>query len=249
MTSTNTPEVRRRSPGLRPGIQSPEHLAAWMAGSERTRFGSPDRPRCTAICRRSGQACRGFAMTGLSLCWIHAGRLRPPRRRPSANPQVALRRTLAATLRKIWQRSPWAVGATVRLPDREEEQFLVELRRNGLGPDRTAPSVLDWLRWRWRRAWMDGTERPSVWTAALAEAPARIQKAGAPPAGWAWNPTVDANARERAPYWAETASPRSKRRRPDPVKRTCRPTVQHLPVATKLEPWPRLRLAEDEAAE
>ncbi|TPG51799.1 hypothetical protein EAH89_19555 [Roseomonas nepalensis] len=61
----------------------------------------------------------------------------------------------------------------------------VEIERAGQPPEWLPPSVLDWLRWRWRRAWMDGKPHPTIWTAALAGLRERVRACEPPPAGWA----------------------------------------------------------------
>lgn len=219
MTAPASPRPRHWQ--LRPGVQSPEHFAAWMAGSVPTRFGSPTRPRCTAISRRTGERCQGCAMTGLALCWVHAGPARRPPRRVKANPALVARRALAAAQRRAWRRDPWAPGATLALPDEAEARFMAEVQRNGLAPDVTPPTVLDWLRWKARRAWLDGPERPEIWQAALQAAPGRVRAAGRPPVGWV--PGDMEAARDAAPYRADVARLTSKRRKPDPHRPAFRP--------------------------
>ncbi len=109
--------------------------------------------------------------------------------------------------------------------DLGDAEFAMEaaLRAAGHDPRRLPPAVLDGLRWRWRRAFLDGRRRPEAWGAALAAIPGRLRDAGPPPPGW--RPT-EAPPVPGLVYGAGTPAAVSKRRAPD---RTCVPDGSHVP--------------------
>jgi hypothetical protein len=99
-------------------------------------------------------------------------------------------------------------GATITLPQDEELALGAELARHGHAASSLPPAVLDGLRWKWRRAFMDGRDAPGIWHEALAALPKRLAAAGPRPGD-----VLAAPACEPAPYLAAQPPVYSKRRR------------------------------------
>ncbi|MFT8246536.1 hypothetical protein [Roseomonas sp. BN140053] len=97
------------------------------------------------------------------------------------------------------------------LPENQDAALWLALSRAGHRPEWLPPAVLDHLRWRWRRAWLDGRDKPALWQTTERGLPARLAAAGPPPDGWA--PHQDSAHPTRAPYRAREPGPWSKRRR------------------------------------
>ena len=128
--------------------------------------------------------------------------------------------------RGIWRRDPWAPGATLDL-GAAQGAMDAALRGAGHDPHCLPPAVLDGLRWRWRRAFLDGRRRPEVWAAALAELPSRLRAAGLPPPGWQ---PVEEPPAPGSVYVVGPSAARSKRRKPDPPRAPAREAAPLLDV-------------------
>jgi hypothetical protein len=160
--------VRSRSSTLRFGLESEEHRLAFLAGGKVTRFGGPRARHCGAL-RKCGAPCRAPALSGRDRCRLHCGGARLPRSpaRVEANRQ-----------RTLWRADPWAPGATIALPRDEDLALGAELARHGHLVPSLPPAVLDGLRWKWRRAFMDGRDAPAIWRDALTALPKKVAVAG-----------------------------------------------------------------------
>jgi hypothetical protein len=213
-------------PTLRPGLHSERQRENFRAGGLPFRFGGPGLPRCVAT-TREGLRCRGVTLTGHDKCRMHARRPMADARRlrllaavahGEASPAAAERAGIRAAvnrLRSEWRRDPWAPGATLDLGE-HEAAFRAALVEAGHSPRRLPPPVLDQLRWRWRRSFLDGQERPGLWGAALVSLPDKILAAGPPPLEWAPSdePPAPGTAYTVSPPW-----PGSRRCLPDPRRR------------------------------
>jgi hypothetical protein len=109
--------------------------------------------------------------------------------------------------RALWRADPWAPGATIALPRDEELALGAELARHGHLASSLPPSVLDGLRWKWRRAFMDGRDAPGIWRDTLAALLKKLAAAGPRPAIGLAAPTCGP-----APYAAAQPPVYSKRR-------------------------------------
>jgi hypothetical protein len=208
---------------LRPGLHSDEQRRNFLEASRRFWFGTgTDARRCGAP-TRAGTPCRCVTLRGRDRCSVHLGRPQASERRVrllgqvargEAMPEQAERAGVRAAVnrqRALWRRDPWAPGTTLDLGDAERATEAA-LREAGHNPHHLPPAVLDGLRWRWRRAFLDGRRRPEAWAAALADMPRRLRATGPPPPGW--------RPEEALPvpglvYAAGTPAAASKRRDPD----------------------------------
>ena len=167
---------------LRPGLHSEEQRRNFLDASRRFWFGTgADARRCGAP-TRAGTPCRCVTVRGRDRCALHLGLPQAADRRVrllervaqgEATPEQAERAGVRAAVnrqRSLWRRDPWAHGATLDLGD-AQGAMEAALRGAGHDPRRLPPAVLDGLRWRWRRAFLDGRSRPEVWAAALAAIP------------------------------------------------------------------------------
>jgi hypothetical protein len=112
--------------------------------------------------------------------------------------------------RALWRADPWAPGATIVLSQHEELALEAELTRHGHAALSLPPAVLDGLRWKWRRAFMDGQDAPGIWRDVLAALPKKLAAAGSRP------PRVCSRQNsEHALYVADAPAIYSKRRRKD----------------------------------
>jgi hypothetical protein len=87
----------------------------------------------------------------------------------------------------------------------------LSLAQHGYRRQDLPPSVLDAMRWKWRRALMDRGGTAELWRAALHSIPKRLEVAGRRPKGGAIEPA----AAGLAPYAAGKLSVFSKRRQDD----------------------------------
>jgi hypothetical protein len=117
-------------------------------------------------------------------------------------------RLAANRQRGLWRADPWAPGATIALSQHEELALEAELTRHGHAASSLPPAVLDALRWKWRRAFMDGRDTLGIWRDALAALPKKLAAAGPRPAN-----VRAASACGLAPYVAAQPPVYSKRRR------------------------------------
>jgi hypothetical protein len=163
-----------------------------------TRFGGP-RARCCGGLRKCGEPCRAPALSGRDRCRMHCGEARHPRSpaRLAANRQ-----------RTLWRADPWAPGATIALSQDEELALGAELARHGHAASSLPPAVLDGLRWKWRRAFMDGRDAPGIWRDVLAALPKKLAAARPRPGDVLAPPACGP-----APYVAAQPPVYSKRRR------------------------------------
>ncbi len=124
-----------------------------------------------------------------------------------------IRRRAVNDLRIRWRRDPWAHGVTIVFAPDIAREFSADVSDAGIAPDALAPSVLDWLAWKWRLFVLD-RDRPQQWAAVLAELPRRRATAGPPPCGWMGDTPASVSA---ATVYVVPAAPGpfSKRRRLD----------------------------------
>lgn len=215
------PEWHPRTTG---GLRDATHAAAFHAARQRYwAAGGP--PRCGAPNRR-GEPCGATVRKAGQQCAHHAGaRDKAQRRRrllcddtADLTPQRLHRRLVRAAanrLRATWARAPWTPGLTLDLGE-HEDAFRGALVATGRPVTRLPYAVADWARWKFRRAFLDGGRAPDIWRDALAALPARIAKAGPPPAGWAWTePAAPGGLAYTLPARLPAGS---KRRQPDPVR-------------------------------
>lgn len=187
--------------------------AYWAAGGP---------PRCGAPTRH-GQDCRApVARAGLR-CAHHAGPTAGQRRRQrrlacDAPPALLHRRLVRAAtsrLSSLWRKEPWTPGLTLDLGE-HESAFRDALAAAGTPITALPYATADWARWKFRRAFLDGRRVPDIWRDALAALPARVAKAGPPPAGWTW---TEPEAPGGLAYTVPTRLPAgSKRRLTDPAR-------------------------------
>lgn len=218
---------------LRPGLHSEQQRRNFADAARRFWFGTgADARRCGAP-TRAGTPCRCVTLRVRDRCALHLGgpqasarrvRLLEQVARGEATPVQAERAGVRAAVnrqRVLWRRDPWAPGITL---DLGAAQGVMEgaLRTAGHDPRRLPPAVLDGLRWRWRRAFLDGRCRPEVWAAALAEVPGRLRAAGVPPPSWRPVETLPVPG---LVYAVSAPAAASKRRRPD------RPRAPEKPAA------------------
>jgi hypothetical protein len=211
---------------LRPGLHSEQQRRNFADAARRFWFGTgADARRCGAP-TRTGTPCRCVALRRRDRCSLHLGcsqasarrvRLLEQAARGEATPEQAERagvRAAANRQRVLWRRDPWAPGVTLDLGD-AEGAMAAALRASGHEPRRLPPAVLDGLRWRWRRAFLDGRRRPEAWAAALAGIPGRLRAAGPAPPGWR---PVETPALPGLVYDAAAPAVASKRRDPDRLR-------------------------------
>jgi len=211
-------------PAPRPGLNSETQRAKFLAAARRHYFGY------------------GSALRGEDRCPVHTGREHASERRVrllerqargDATPEQAARaarRFAANRMRRLWRRDPWVPGSTIDLGE-AEDAMRSALRAAGQPLRLIPPMVLDWLRWRWRRAFLDGRQEPRIWDAALRRTPERMSAAGPPPRGWdpAWMPAATGLV-----YAADQPQPRSKRRVPNLPKGAA--TASAMPPLGELSP-------------
>ncbi|HYI82853.1 MAG TPA: hypothetical protein VEX11_06545 [Acetobacteraceae bacterium] len=222
---------------LLPGLHSEQQRRNFLMASRRFWFGTgADAHRCGAP-TRAGTPCRCVAVRGHDRCALHLGLAQASARRVrlleraaqgDATPEQAERAGVRAAVnrqRLLWRRDPWAVGATLDLGD---AQSAMEAALRGTGhdhPRRLPPAVLDGLRWRWRRAFLDGRHRPEVWAAALAAIPGRLRAAGPPPPSWR---PMEVPPVPGSVYVVGPPAARSKRRNADRPRAPARSTAPLL---------------------
>jgi hypothetical protein len=229
-------------PAPRPGLNSETQRAKFLAAARRHYFGYGSALRTCGATTRAGSPCRRVALRGEDRCPVHTGREHASERRVrllerqarrDATPEQAARaarRFAANRMRRLWRRDPWVPGSTIDLGE-AEDAMRSALRAAGQPLRLIPPMVLDWLRWRWRRAFLDGRQEPRIWGAALRRTPERMSAAGPPPRGWdpAWMPPASGLA-----YTADQPQPRSKRRVPNVPKRPAAASV--MPPLGELSP-------------
>ena len=222
MDAPATPQAVEWRPYRTGGSRDAAHAAAFAAGRERY-WRAGGAPRCCAP-TRAGTPCQKPVKAAGLRCVFHsgrgAGRSRRARRLDpeQSTPEQIARAVRRAALNRLscqWRKDPWAPGLTLDLGD-HEDAFRAALAAAGWPVERVPYAVADWARWKWRRAFLDGRQVPDIWRLALALLPARLAKAGPPPAGWAWSePAAPGGMAYTLPVRLPVGS---KRRLPDPVR-------------------------------
>lgn len=193
--------------------------------------------------RHGGGVCRRAPLKGHWRCLMHCGPkaartyrerqladLRAGKLSPAEFQRAEARRA-ANRLRTMWRKDPWLLGSTIDLGD-HEEAFL-----RAVGPSHLqycAPSVLDWLRWRYRRLCIDREQMQKWQEVVHTDMPKRIAEAGPRPR----DILPDDSETAGGPWCAAAPAPFSRRR-------TCdRERAAVPPLRTK--PLPRLPRCEAE---
>ncbi|MGY6710349.1 MAG: hypothetical protein ACXIVF_18660 [Rhizobiaceae bacterium] len=173
------------------GFFSLEHEQAFRDAAKRTQRGGPAAPICGAR-TRTGGVCHGLPVKGSSRCIRHCGpkaaRERHERQRRALErgeisqerwARAEARRTVNR-LRDQWKKNPWVPGRTIDL-GKYELDFRLAVRHLHPRIDDMAPSVLDWLRWRFQRLQVD-RKRDEDWLLVIRdEFPKRVLAAGQRP--------------------------------------------------------------------
>jgi hypothetical protein len=81
----------------------------------------------------------------------------------------------------MWSRAPWRPGATIWFAPCLEAAFAEDCQRAGVSLSRTAPVVLNNLRWAWRRSCLNHDD-PDGWHRAIVAGRRRQSRIGEPPA-------------------------------------------------------------------
>jgi len=192
MDTTATQQAVEWRPYRTGGHRDAAHAAAFQAG--RVRYHSAGgAPRCCAPSRAGTPCQKPVKAAGLRCEWhggrkagrIRRARLLDPENATPAQIAHAVRRAALNRLARLWRKEPWTPGLTLDLGE-HESAFRDALAAVGRPITALPYSTADWARWKFRRAFLDGQRVPDIWRDALAALPARIAKAGAPPAGWAW---------------------------------------------------------------
>lgn len=206
------------------GLYSSEQEANFRAANVLHRRGGHNEVLCEARTRTGGM-CRQKPLRGSRRCLRHAGphaarafrerQLRDLGRGMITPQEFAAHeaRRAANRLRDRWKKDPWLPGTTIDLGE-HEGAFQQE---SGLAhkSQPTAPAVLDWLRWKYRRLQMD-RKRDAEWVRVLREDyPKRVVQAGQPNA--ADFESTSASAHGAALWSACGRTPFSKRQNLDRV--------------------------------
>ncbi|TPK97346.1 hypothetical protein FJ938_26525 [Mesorhizobium sp. B2-4-14] len=224
------------------GFYSDEQECKFRAASIAHRRGGIAEIGCGAR-TRTGGTCRQKPLVGSKRCLRHAGphaarafRERQIRelskgRITPAEFQAYEARRAANRLRDNWKKNPWLFGSTIDLGP-HEHLFQAE---SGLAHREvpTAPAIVDWLRWKYRRLQID-RKRDAEWLRVLWEdLPRRIEAAGVP----ALDDLASVNEQTASPLPGWTADHKnsvfSKRRNQD------RPKVKAPPNRDQLARLPK----------
>lgn len=217
------------------GFYSPEHEANFRAARDRTNRGGAESAICGARTRVGG-VCRQPPLRGARRCLRHAGPIAARAHRERQLHDLALGRISFEAfsrseakralnrLRWQWKKNPWLPGQTIDLGV-FEARFQADSGTGRLAFGvRVPPSVLDWLRWRYRRLQID-RKRDEEWLRVLREDyPRRVRDAGTPP--------LDTDGRSLrgdvpAPFW-RTDRPTSRRQRLDAPRAAFEPQPRQL---------------------
>jgi hypothetical protein len=206
------------------GLRDAAHAEAFHAARRRYwAAGGP--PRCGAMTKH-GEPCRATVRRLGDRCPCHGTPSAQRSRRQRLlsgdaamlSPQRLHRRLVRAAASRLglaWKRDAWAPGLTLDL-GQHEHQFRAALAAAGWPIASVPYAAADWARWKFRRAFLDGRRLSDIWRDALAALPARIAKAGSPPAGRAWTePAAPGGLAYTLPVRLPAGS---KRRLPDPVR-------------------------------
>lgn len=180
---------------LRPGLNSEQQRANFIAASRRFWFSrGGDYRRCGAL-TKAGGSCQRVAIRDAERCPVHARRSRPLDQSQQGQPltvqEIAkrVRRQATNRLRAAWRRDPWMPGATIAFGADIEHGFREALAYAGQDADAMPPSAADWARWKYRLLVLD-RDLPDAWATALGQLRQRIRAAGPPPPGWQPSPAV-----------------------------------------------------------
>jgi hypothetical protein len=102
-----------------------------------------------------------------------------------------------ADIKAMWSRAPWRTGATIWFAPRLEAAFAEDCQRAGVSLPRTAPVVVNNLRWAWWRSRLNRDD-PEGWHRALDAACRRQSRIGEAPVDYLHQPpslTPPADAR------------------------------------------------------
>jgi hypothetical protein len=224
------------------GFINQKHRNAFSEAAAEHGRGGASAKHCGAR-TRSGGTCKMAPLKGHWRCLRHAG---PAAARVHRDRQLrelaagrldptvfnrAEQRRAANRLRWEWRKhGPWVPGSTIDL-GAQEAVFAEHLAGAGFQFFAIPPAVIDWLRWRFRRHYLD-RRSADRWAASLADARTRIREAGPAPT---FPVTNDGNRVAAAPF----ATPRnlptwSRRRQPDKPRRM----PKAVQLASKLPPEP-----------
>jgi len=214
------------------GFLNDQHRAAFeFARSEHRRGGS--KAKCCGAKTRGGGWCRMPPLTEQLRCLRHAGPVGARRHRESQLRELAAgrldpivferaeQRRAANRLQRAWKADPWTPGTTIDL-GLHEEAFRSALGVSELQLKLIPPAVLDWARWRFRRAHLDRRD-PKGWRAALDALPGRVAAAGEPSESF-YSDFLNAVA----PHGTPAHLPSWSRRRRAGIKKTDQRTPQTL---------------------
>ncbi len=199
-----------------PGLHSDLQRERFLAAAREVRRGGARSKICGAR-TRGGGTCGQPPLVGGTRCLRHGGPHAARAHRQRQLEAVAkgklshedfarheARRAVNA-LRNGWRRHPWTPGQTIDLGEHEDRfQTLSGLARLDTP---VAPSVLDWLRWKYRRLQVD-RRRDDEWARVVFdEYPRRVRDAGPPP------PTYDPSQPGLSrPMWTAEPPPHWSRR-------------------------------------
>jgi hypothetical protein len=146
------------------------------------------------LCAHEG--CRTVPVRGSDRCWHHDLNWRRKRRKElrsgRGKPMTPAEsvRLFRADQKALWLRVPWWPAQTLWLAPALEAAFVEDCRRASLNPARTAPSVLNALRWAWRLHCLNHDDAQG-WLRSLAAARKRQIRIGEPPAAYVFQPPAD----------------------------------------------------------
>ena len=204
------------------GILNEEHRARFEAARAKATIGQPGRAICGAKTRNGG-ICQHPPVTGFSRCRKHCGpkghrAVRERELKALGKGKLAFAdwvrredRRAATRITERWKKDPWAPGATLSLGT-HDGAFCAEMAAQGWAVPDLPPSVTDWARWKYRRAFID-RRQPDIWARAMEQMADRVARAGEAPFGHGLS-----TSGTKPPVYAvpDKLSPYSKRRRLDP---------------------------------
>jgi hypothetical protein len=111
---------------------------------------------------------------------LRNGTGRPPTR-------AELTKLFRANAKSLWLRAPWFPALTIWLSPALEARFTEDCCRAGLPPERTAPVIMNTLRWAWRRSVLNYRDDDG-WQRSLAAARKRQARIGPPREDYVYAP-------------------------------------------------------------